>query len=318
MAYNNKSAKTKKTIKKTSRFPILFIILCSLIGILVLQTKLYAKSQVIAAQLESQFLPTPTQTVLPKPTPQPNPVKKPNPKTASDSGSVVNHSQTNQIEVPVLMYHYIGNNPNPADHARDILSVTPDKFEAQMKYISESGFNPISFDQLYPALVSHSPLPPKPIILTFDDAYVDFYYNAYPILAKYNLSATVFVPTNLVGKPAYMNWDQIVQLNQTGRVHFLAHSQNHSDLTHLTAAQLTTEITESKKILEQKLGAPVNFMAYPYGTVNNTVIEAVKKAGYLGSAGTWESKFQSQNNLYDMPRLRITGNMSLETYKATI
>ncbi len=293
----------------------LTVVLIFLLGLLHYQNQIYNQGEVFAAQIESRFIPTPT---ISEPTPAVTPTPTLTPTPTKTINTPVNHTQTNSIQVPILMYHYIGNNPNPADHARDILSVTPDKFEAQMKYLSDNGFQTITFDTLYPSLTQNQPLPPKPIILTFDDAYVDFYFNAYPILLKYNLLSTVFVPTNLVGKPAYMNWDQITQLNSTGRVNFLAHSQNHSYLTTLSDNDLTKELTISKKQLEDKLGKPINFMAYPYGAVNNRVIEVTKKVGYLGAAGTWISKFHSQSTLYDMPRLRITGNMDLETYKKLI
>lgn len=220
----------------------------------------------------------------------------------------------NQIKVPMLMYHYIGNNPDPKDLARDTLSVTPDKFEEQIKYLKENGYQTTTLDTLYAALRKTVVLPEKSVILTFDDGYIDFYYNAFPILQKYNTRATVFIPTGLMGQKSYLTWEQIRQMQNSGLMSFEAHSVHHLDLTSLSPEVLWYEITESKKVLEAQLGMPVNFIAYPHGNSNSYVIEAVKKAGYAGALGTWPEKIQSEGTMFNMPRLRINQSVDLKTF----
>lgn len=90
------------------------------------------------------------------------------------------------IRVPILMYHFIADNPNPKDTGRNYLSVSPQKFEAQMDYLAKNGYTPISLDTLYGIFNKQTNAPLKPIILTFDDGYIDFYTNAYPILKRVN------------------------------------------------------------------------------------------------------------------------------------
>lgn len=223
-----------------------------------------------------------------------------------------------QVSVPILYYHYVGNNPNPEDKARDSLSISPDKFDEQMGYIISSGYQTISLDTLYAALKGQVSLPAKPIIITFDDGYIDFYINAFPILKKYNMHTIAFIATGLVGQPAYMNWGQIKEIDATGLVVFQAHSVSHPNLTTLNGDQVKSQLSESKKVLEGELGKPVNFMAYPYGASNALSWEKARESGYLGAVGTWSGKIVSEGNIYNMPRIRVSGFWNIEEFKKRI
>lgn len=219
-----------------------------------------------------------------------------------------------RLRVPILMYHYIGNNPNPTDLARNSLSVSPDKFEEQMKYLADNGYTSISLDTLYAALTRQITLPSKAIVLTFDDGYVDFYVNAYPILRQYGLHATEFIPTGLMNQGYYLHWDQIKEMFASGLISFEAHTVHHYNLPSYSRETVLHELTESKKILQEQLGVPVNFIAYPNGATNNEIIELTRQAGYVGAAGTWASEIQSEGTIYNMPRLRISGSITLQDF----
>lgn len=231
-------------------------------------------------------------------------------KEATKSAITIPPSYGRTVYVPILTYHYIGNNPNPADKARDYLSVAPDKFDEQMSYLSKNGYNAIILDSLDAGLMGKITLPPKPVVLTFDDGYIDFYLNAFPILKKYNLHAVSFIPTGLMGQGYYLSWAQIKQMDASGLISFEAHSVNHPNLTALTPDQVKYQITESKKVLEAQLGKPVNFFAYPYGASNEQIWQAVKSAGYVGALGTWYGITLSEGNILDWPRIKIPGNIS--------
>lgn len=219
-----------------------------------------------------------------------------------------------QLRVPILLYHYIGNNPNPNDKQRDYLSVSPEKFEEQMKYLSENEYQTISLDTLYAALKKQATLPSKPVILTFDDGYTDFFYNAYPILKRFNLSATVFIPTGLMDQGYYLSWSQIKEMSSSGLVIFGAHTVHHYNLPSLSSGVLISELKESKQILQVQLGVPINFMAYPNGATNGFVISAVQSQGYIGAVGTWPSKLQSEGSIYNLPRLKVSGSIDLKNF----
>jgi len=219
-----------------------------------------------------------------------------------------------QIRVPILMYHYIGNNPDPKDSQRETISLGPDKFDEQMKYLHDNNYTSITLDTLYPTITNQTYLSEKSVILTFDDGYMDFYYNAYPILQKYNIRATVFIPTILMNQGYYLTWQQIKEMSSSGLITLGSHCFHHYHLTTLSPEAIEFELKESKKILQDTLGVPINFLAYPYGSTNNQIIEGVKKAGYIGAVGTWPSKIQSEGTIFNMPRLRISGGITLQDF----
>ncbi len=235
-----------------------------------------------------------------------------------DTGGYYPTPSLYQLRVPILYYHYIGNNPNPADLQRNALSIAPDKFDEQMGYLKDNGYTTISLDTLYAALKKQTTIPSKSVILTFDDGYIDFYYNAYPILKKYGLSATEFIPTGLIGQGAYLTWPQIQEMSSSGLILFGAHSVHHYSLISVPTSTLINEITESKRILQEELGVPINFMAYPYGSTNSQVISEVIKAGFIGAIGTWSNKNQSEGTIFNMPRIRISGSINLATFASLL
>lgn len=214
--------------------------------------------------------------------------------------------------VPILMYHYVGENPNPQDTGRDFLSITPTKLEEQFTYLKNNGYTTISLDELYGIFNNQIPMPGKPIVLTFDDGYIDFFTTAYPILAKYNFHAVSFIPTGLIGTGYYMNWDQIKEIQNSGLITFEGHTVSHPTLTVINPTEALREMREGREALQSKTGYPVNFIAYPYGTTNYHVQELAKQAGFVGGVGTWSGK--SSGPGMNMPRIRITGQMDLQDF----
>lgn len=240
------------------------------------------------------------------------------PQPSSTSVTQIPVHSGRQISIPILLYHYIGDNPNPADGARDALSISPHKFDEQMEYLSKSGFTPITLDTMYAGLTGQVPLPSKAIVITFDDGYVDLYLNAWPILRKYGFRAVAFIPTGLVGTKYYASWDQLTQMQDGGLLSFQSHGVSHNDLVGMSAEQLKTELSTSKQTLEAKFGIPVNFIAYPYGISNGVVWDKAKQVGFLGGLGTWPSTVVSEGVIYNMPRLKISGELSLEQFAQKI
>ncbi|MBI3385696.1 polysaccharide deacetylase family protein [Candidatus Gottesmanbacteria bacterium] len=231
-------------------------------------------------------LPTPT------PTPTPSLLRLP-PSTPGE----------NAYKVPVLLYHYIEVAP-PQDPARGALATPPDVLDTQFALLAAGGFTPITFDELAAAMNGKITLPAKPVILTFDDGYADFYANAYPILQKYHMKAVSFIPTGLIGGGNYMTWGQVEELARSPYVVFGAHSIHHPDLTRLSLAALRSEIVESKHTLESHVGYIVNWFAYPYGLFDENVVSDVRGAGYIGSVTTIPGSFQYQSRLFYIPRYR--------------
>lgn len=218
--------------------------------------------------------------------------------------------------IPILTYHYVANNPNPKDTQRDALSVSPDKFEAQMDYLSKNGYTPITLDTLFAIFNKQTAAPAKPVVLTFDDGYIDFYSIVYPILRRFNFHAVSFIPTGLIGGSYYMNWSQIKEIQSSGLVTFEGHSVTHPNLASLSYDAVLKQLQDSKNILQSQTGYPVNFMAYPYGVSNASVQAAAQKAGYIGGLGTWYGRAGGIG--MNMPRIKVSGAWSIKEFAARI
>lgn len=220
------------------------------------------------------------------------------------------------IRIPVLMYHYIRDYSNPKDKTGEGLSVSSSVFDQEMGYLASNGYTPISLDTMYAIFNHQAASPAKPVVLTFDDGYIDFYANAYTILKKYGFHATSFVITGFVGQPAYLSWNNIKEMQASGLITFESHTVHHTYLSGVSFQTMLKELQDSKAILQSQTGYPVNFVAYPFGGSNYTVWSAAKKAGYVGGLGTWYAK-ASYSSL-NMPRVRISGNIPLPLFAARI
>lgn len=209
------------------------------------------------------------------------------------------------------MYHYIRVNPDPADRMGYNLSVTPETFAAQVEYLTRQGYRAISIGQLVAHLRENQPLPPKPIILTFDDGYRDFYTNAYPVLKRYGQKGTVFVITGLIGNKEYLTWEQIMELATDG-IDFGAHTVHHPDLQRTGEGQAAIEIKASKEALELALGKSIIAFGYPSGRYNDSVVNLVKAAGFQAAVTTQQGIWHRERDLFILNRLRVTNAMAPE------
>ncbi len=190
--------------------------------------------------------------------------------------------------VPVLMYHDVTDQPEV------FFDLTPQKFEARLEEIRTAGATPISMMQLILNLRFGVPLPPKPVLLTFDDGYAGHYKFVFPLLQRYRYPAVFSIYTRAIdqetaaqatgavlpGRP-HMTWEQLREMKASGLVTIASHSVSHPpDLTQLDDAQLRTELVESRQRLEQELGQTVPFFTYPAGHYDERVEQQTAAAGY--------------------------------------
>lgn len=222
------------------------------------------------------------------------------------------------VRVPILMYHYVRVGVPISETISYTLSVTPEQLDTQLQYIQQNGYQTISLNDLYDALENKIPLPPKSVILTFDDGYRDFYTDAFPLLKKYNLRAVSFYIAGYLNYPTYMNLKMLKEIHNSGLVDIESHTVGHLMLTKLTPEQAKTEIFESKKILEQSLRKKVNYFAYPYGDLNESIVTLVKDAGYKLGFSTRVGSDQHQSEKYYLKRITVSGYDSFDTFKTKL
>lgn len=181
-----------------------------------------------------------------------------------------------------LMYHHIGTLENPQDEQFPF-TITPQMFEKQLLFLKQNGYTVASeADILHARQTGHTHVE-KPVLLTFDDGYADNYTALFPLLQKYQAPALIFLVTQRVGTPGYLTWPQIKQMQASGLVAFGSHTCTHRRLRSLSDEEIVKEITQSKQILEEKLGVPVVSFCYPYGAggFDKRVRPHVFKAGYV-------------------------------------
>lgn len=215
-------------------------------------------------------------------------------------------SSTSWTFVPVLMYHYIRWNPNPRDRAGFALSVTPAAFHAQMDYLARNHFNVIPLSQAIAAIRAHRPLPFRPVVLTFDDGYADFFTTAVPEMRRYGFTATDYVVPGLVGHGSFMSWQQVVAADRLGFT-IGAHTMNHVALSRVPAGRVMAEMSESKKALQEILGHPVTEFAYPYGSFNRYVAGRARALGFESAASTMPGAWHQPGELWWLDRQRVSG-----------
>ena len=218
------------------------------------------------------------------------------------------------IRVPVLMYHHVG---YVADYSGADLTVSPEDFESQVSYFTDLGYHSVTVQDIYDAIVSGQSLPIRPIVFTFDDGYKDVFTYAIPILKKYGSVGSLAIATELLGRPTYAVWADVIDAKKQG-MEIISHTQNHLDLSNpiYSADDLHREIFGSKQILEEKLGAPVDFFIYPYGRYNPKVLDMVEAAGYKMAFTTAYGMYLGPQNMLTEPRVRVHGQDGLSKLKA--
>jgi peptidoglycan/xylan/chitin deacetylase (PgdA/CDA1 family) len=221
------------------------------------------------------------------------------------------------IKVPILMYHYIRINPDSRDLLGFALSVTPADFAAQMDWLANNGFHPVTPADLYAYLSGVRGLPSRPVILSFDDGYADFYDTALPILLAHDFTAVAYIVSGFIGRPGYMTGVQIVEANRFG-IEIGSHTVDHPNLARLAPGSVRFEVVASKQALEQLLGHAVLSFCYPSGQFNGGVVAAVQTAGYQDATTTGFGYVHYLSDRYTWSRLRISGRERLSDFATAL
>ncbi len=219
------------------------------------------------------------------------------------------------MRVPVLMYHYVSVPPADAGAIRRDLSVSPEDFEIQLKYLKEAGFTSVTLHDLILHLTIGYPIPEKPVIFTFDDGYVDNYEFAYPLLRKYGFTGTFFLITAFQdeSRPEYMSWDNAIEMHAEG-MEFGAHSYNHADLRRQSVDYLVWQILGPREAIEERIKEPVRFFSYPSGAYDDQVVAVLRSAHYWGAVTIHQEAVQSSEHPFELKRMRVHGGDGLDKF----
>ena len=271
-----------------------------------------------APTLTASPSPTDTPTETPEPTLTPTDVPTETPTETLEPTAEPTETYPpppEAVNVPILMYHYVSDLPPDADIYRRDLTVTPERFEAQLSYLRDQGYESVTLADVYTTLTTGRPLPARPIVLTFDDGYKDAYIHAFPLLQAYGFIGEFFVlatPAHFEA-PQYMTWDEMKEMAGAG-MSIQAHGRDHYDLTGRPYDFLVYQILGAREAVEAHTEQTVTFFCYPSGRHDADTEAVVESAGYLGAVTTaWGTELRLDNR-YAWPRIRIKGAWDLATF----
>lgn len=186
------------------------------------------------------------------------------------------------------------------------LTVDPSVFAAQMRWLKQHGYHAVSQRQLFEALEHGATLPPKPVMITFDDGYRDVLGKASPILERLAMPATAYVITSRIsgGDPSFLTWGNLRALEHRG-VTIGSHTVHHLELPSLSDADALAELRDSRAMLEQRLGHPVQWFAYPAGAEDARAVALVRQAGYVLAVTTRPGSKQSAADPLELHRYEV-------------
>ncbi len=227
--------------------------------------------------------------------------------------------------IPVLMYHGVADE-GPVALAR--FRLAPAAFASQMAWLRANGFHAIGSEQLEGFIANRQPFAGRPVVITFDDGFQNFADHAWPILRANDLTAEVFLVTDLVGETA--GWDADsgppAQLMGAGTVRRLAaegaffgsHMATHRAIDGLSSADLAAELLRSRMFIERWTGRPTTAFAAPFSVTDRRLGRLARECGYRVGFGRKHGPADLDSNPIDLPRIEIRGDRSLDDFVATV
>jgi peptidoglycan/xylan/chitin deacetylase (PgdA/CDA1 family) len=228
--------------------------------------------------------------------------------------------------IPILMYHEISSTPH-----REFLkyTVSPTSFAAQMRWLAKHDYTTIVPDQLLAARAGSATLPARPVMLTFDDGFAESVRHAPPILASHGFTAVFYLVTGLAGATSrwiipergfelpLIGWSEARALESSG-FHCESHTVSHPHLADISADACERELAESRQMMEQQLGRPVQHLAYPHGSHNASVISMAQAAGYRTACTTIIGLSRPTDSPFALRRVLVSGQHSMLDFASLV
>ncbi len=214
------------------------------------------------------------------------------------------------LRIPIFLYHYVEYVHDDPERAK--LTTPPNVLVAEIETLKKAGYTFITPNDIADAFRLGKRLPLRSVILSFDDGYMDFYTDVFPILEKEQVKAVAYVVPNFLDRPNYMYTWELREIAKSPLVEIGAHTMDHTWLAGMNQKNATYEIAESRKTLQKLLGLPINSFAYPYGSFDLPTIQIVKDAGFTTAASTVPGIVHTRDTEYFLYRLRPGGRTGQE------
>lgn len=196
------------------------------------------------------------------------------------------------------------------------LRVKLDSFRNQLQYLRRKGYRSVGLDEVLHARESGDNAKKRTVAITFDDGFSDLHLPTRYILEEFGYTATVFLVAERItdeGRNGFLTWKQVREMKRAG-FSFGAHTLTHPFLSSLDSEEAFHEISESKRIIEEKLQTEVRFFCYPFGDFNQQVVERVKRAGFKGAVVT-PTRPGVTETAFTMKRVGVNRGNSMLTFK---
>jgi len=226
------------------------------------------------------------------------------------------------INIPILCYH----NLNPT--VPGSMNITPQKFEAQLKWLKDNGFKVIPLKDAVEYLQgTHAALPAKSVVITADDGWQSVYTYMFPLVRKYNIPVTLFIyPQTISNGKHAMSWDELKELQHSGFFDIQGHTNSHPNFKQekksLSSSRyekfVKGELVDSKKILEDKLHDKITLLAWPFGIYNSYLEQEAAKAGYVMAFSIDARKANRSYRPMAQPRFMIVEGLSMKTFASIL
>ncbi len=238
---------------------------------------------------------------------------------ATDPSAVVWDGTLRRIRAPILMYHYVSELPVGADAVRRELTVSPSQFREHLDVLFYEGYTPISLSTLHRALNLGTQLPAKPVVLTFDDGYIDHYVHVFAALQEYGFEATFFVPTAFIdeGRPGHLTWEQIQTMSAAG-MSMEPHTKTHRELAGVSYDVLVYEALGSIESLAHYTGVTPRMFSYPVGRYDDFTLSVFASMPILRAVTTERGMLHTTDNRLEVMRMRVPGGASGATIRAIL
>jgi peptidoglycan/xylan/chitin deacetylase (PgdA/CDA1 family) len=219
----------------------------------------------------------------------------------------------------VLCYHIVESPQDPR------MEISRETFQQHMRYLAMTGYNVIPLRDLYDFVAGRkASIPRNAIVVTIDDGWKSTYTEVFPEMKRRHFPFTVFIYPKIIGQTGHaMTWKQVREMSDAG-VDIQSHSLSHPFLTHRRHAQfddksytewLGRELVESKRILERETGKSVDFLAYPYGDYDHTVVASAGKAGYAAALTCEYGPVRRGSDPLRMRRFAIDKRMDFASFR---
>jgi len=215
---------------------------------------------------------------------------------------------------PILMYHAISEVPPGA--ASPELFVAPEDFEAEMAWLADQGFEAVTLGRLYDAWHGDGNVPARPVVISFDDGLQSQFTEALPIMREFEWPAVLNLKVSSLDEGELT--EAMVNRMIDAGWEIDSHTISHLDVTTLDGASLEREIGESRTILHERFGVPVDFFCYPAGQYDAEAVAAVRDAGYLGATTTTLGLASPAEDPYVLDRVRVDNSDGVTGLAATL